>query len=412
MAQTEATTTVAIAGGGPAGIMLGLLLARAGVDVTVCEKHADFLRDFRGDTVHPSTLQLLYELGLSEEFDRLPHRKVREIGFAARQGRLFGTDLSTLPGRYQYIALTPQWNFLNLLTEHAKTYPGFHLLMESEVTGVIRIGDRAHGVRYRDANGEHELRSALTVAADGRQSVLRKAAGLHPTELGVPMDVLWMRLSRAPSDPEGLLARVGPGRMVIGIDRGDYWQLGYLVAKGSYAEARSAGLSALRDSIAELEPFLGDRVGELSSWDDIAMLNVGLNRLPRWYRHGLLCIGDAAHTMSPIGGVGINLAIQDGVATANLLYETLLERRSAGSPHPVEPRLLARVERRRLPPTVGTQALQGLLQRQVLTRVLRGESPRTPPAFLGDLPARMVRRVFLLGLLPEHVRTPSAAPSR
>lgn len=416
---TSSTTTCAIVGGGPAGIMLGLLLARAGVHVTVLEKHGDFLRDFRGDTVHPSTLTLLDELGLLREFDALPHRDVEQIGIEVSGQQLVGVRLADVPGPHKRVALVPQWDFLNLLAEHAKRYPTFRLLLRSPVHGLVRENGAVRGVRYRDADGEHELRAVLTVAADGRRSVLREAAGLVPIDLGAPMDVLWLRLPRVAGDPHGLVGRIGERGMSVGIDRGDYWQVAYLVRKGGHAEMRRRGLAPLREGLAELLPFLADRAAALDSWDQVAFLEVGLDRLPRWSVPGLLCVGDAAHTMSPIGGVGINLAIQDAVAAANLLADPLY--RAQADPErftrTFNPALVERVQRRRELPTRGTQLVQRVIQRQLIERALDGRVALPPAAarllsdgawsrVAGRVLGATLGRTMMYGLRPEHVRTP------
>lgn len=413
MAPTE-TTTVAVSGAGPAGIMLGLLLARAGVDVTVCEKHADFLRDFRGDTVHPSTLEILDELGLGTEMARLPQRRIDRLRVGTAEEAFVDVDLGDLPSPHPYLAMVPQWDFLGMLAEHARRYPTFRLHTETESTGLLREDGAVRGLRCTSPEGRRDIRAVLTIAADGRNSPLRAAAGLVPTELGAPMDVLWLRLSRSTDDPEGLAGGIGRGAMAAAIDRGDYWQIAYLIPKGGYARMRARPVEHLRDGLRDALPFLSDRVAEVGSWEEVAFLNVGLDRLSRWYRPGLLCLGDAAHTMTPVGGVGINLAVQDAVAAANLLSAPL--RRAQEDPdrftRTLNPGFLARVQRRRQWPTVGTQALQRAVQRQVISRALSGDPEL--PAFSPPVRAlagtrawsRLVGRVLMLGLRPEHVQTP------
>ncbi|MGV9776506.1 FAD-dependent oxidoreductase [Streptosporangium sp. NPDC003464] len=398
--------TCVIAGGGPAGAVLALLLARSGVQVTLLEKHGDFLRDFRGDTIHPSTLQVLDELGLAGEFGRLPHRKAHTMSLQTDEATVPIADLSRLPGRYNYIAFVPQWDFLNLVTGAAKRYPTFRLVMNAEVVGVIREGNAVRGVRYRDAGGEHELRAALTVAADGRHSDVRRAAGLVPVEHGAPMDVLWFRLPREPADPAQPFLRVSAGHMMVAINRETYWQLAYLIPKGGFDALRARDIDALRAPVAELLPFLKERVGLLSGFDDVSMLSVALNRLRRWHRPGLLVIGDAAHAMSPVFGVGINLAVQDAVAAANLLAGPL----SAGAEIPES--LLAAVQRRRTPPTVVTQFAQRVVQARLIRPALSGDAgPARVPRDLSRVPVigALARRFIGFGVLPEHVRTPEVS---
>ncbi|WP_433256331.1 FAD-dependent oxidoreductase [Streptosporangium sp. CA-135522] len=394
--------TCVIVGGGPAGAVLALLLARSGVQVTLLEKHGDFLRDFRGDTIHPSTLQVLDELGLAGEFDRLPHRKARTMSIRTDDATVRLADLSKLPGRYGYIAFVPQWDFLDLVTGAAQRCPTFRLVMNAEVHDVIREGDAVRGVRYRDADGEHELRATLTVAADGRRSDVRRAAGLVPVEHGAPMDVLWFRLPRESADPVDPFLRVSTGHMMVAINRETYWQLAYLIPKGGFDALRSRGVEALREPVARLLPFLKDRVGLLSGFDDVSMLSVALNRLRRWHRPGLLVIGDAAHAMSPVFGVGINLAVQDAVAAANLLAGPL----ASGAEIPES--LLAKVQRRRIPPTVITQLAQRVVQDRLIRPALSaGARPIRVSRDISHLPliGILARRFIGLGVRPEHVRT-------
>ncbi|MEV5571089.1 FAD-dependent oxidoreductase [Spirillospora sp. NPDC052269] len=398
--------TVCVVGGGPAGAVLGLLLARSGIDVAVLEKHGDFLRDFRGDTIHPSTLDVLDEIGLGDRFERLDHRKVAGLDVNTGDGEFFTVaDLRTLRERHPYIAMVPQWDFLTMITKAAAELPGFRLLMKSEATGLLTEDGRVTGIRYRDAAGtEHELEAELTVAADGRHSTLRRAAGLPIRNLGAPMDVAWFRLPREPGDRENAFLRPGVGRMAAMINREAYWQVAYLVPKDGWSEIRDRGIDALRADVAELLPSMADRVAGLEL-DDVSVLDVRVDRLRRWYRPGLLCIGDAAHAMSPIGGVGINLAIQDAVATANRIVPAL---RASGTVGVAD---LAAVQRRRVPPTLAVQMAQVAVQRFVIERVLSGR----PPA-LGALKRagtlRPVRHLLARGVgfgpLPEHVRTPAA----
>ena len=391
-----------IAGGGPAGMMLGFLLARAGVGVTVLEKHADFFRDFRGDTVHPSTLEILYELGVLDEFLRLPHSKVRTLTGQIGETTLRLADFSHLPVHCKFLVFMPQWDFLNFLAEQARAYGSFSLEMRAEVTGLLFDGESVGGVRVRTPGGERERRAELVVAADGRDSQVRAAAGLQSIDFGAPMDVLWMRLSKKPGDPEQLFGRIDFGRIFVMLDRGDYWQCGLVIRKGGLAEIQQRGIDALRADIVELNPFVCDRVTELRDWSDIKLLTVQVNRLREWYRAGLLCIGDAAHAMSPIGGVGINLAVQDAVAAADILIPEL--RR--GSRIPID--ALRRVQRRRELPTRVTQGAQLIIQNNVIKRVLGRRGRMKPPLVvraLGAIPVlqRIPARLIGLGFRREHV---------
>jgi len=385
-------TAVCIAGGGPAGMMLGLLLARAGVEVVVHEKHADFLRDFRGDTIHPSTLEVIAELGYLDELLRLPHQKVAALGGKFGEHDVALADFSHLPTRCGFIAMMPQWDFLNFLARKAAQFPKFRLAMGSEVASLDGV----------DAE--------LIVGADGRHSTVRSLAGLEVEDLGAPMDVMWFRLSRRPSDPEASMGRFDAGRIFVLINRGDYWQCGCVIAKGATQDVRRAGLPAFRDGIARMLSFAADRAGEIRDWDQVKLLTVKVDRLKRWYREGLLCIGDAAHAMSPVGGVGINLAIQDAVAAANILALPLLERRLT-----VEH--LAQVQRRREWPVRATQRIQLLVQDRVIARVLRAEEQLTPPLFfklMSRFPwlQRLPGRLIGMGVRPEHVRTSEAGRAR
>ena len=348
----EISTTCCVVGGGPAGMMLGYLLARSGVRVTVLEKHGDFFRDFRGDTVHPSTLEVMHELGLLHDLLKIPHQQITSVG-AMIGGYPFKIgDLSHVPARCKFIALMPQWDFLNFLAERAKSFPSFELCMQHEAVDLTRDGDRITGVIARGPeNAAVPIRADLVVGCDGRYSTVRRAGQLELDEFGVPIDVLWFRITRHPGDPAQVLGNINYGKMLILINRSEYFQAGLMIRKGSFDEIKERGLEAFRRSILEVIPWLGDRVEELKDWDQIKLLTVQINRLKRWYREGLLSIGDAAHAMSPAGGVGINLAIQDAVATANLLTRPLLDGCATEA-------ALARVQRRREFPARVTQALQ------------------------------------------------------
>jgi 2-polyprenyl-6-methoxyphenol hydroxylase-like FAD-dependent oxidoreductase len=388
-------------------MMLGLLLARAGVSVLVLEKHADFLRDFRGDTIHPSTLELMHELGLLEEFLKLPHQEVPRL--IARFGDLAVpvADFTHLPTRCKFIALMPQWDFLDFLARQAARYPTFRLLMRTEAIGLIEEAGCVSGVRATTPDGPLDVRAHLVVAADGRASVLREQAGLRVDDLGAPMDVLWFRLSRRPADPEASMGRFDVGRIFVLLNRGEHWQCGYVIPKGAADEIRRRGLDAFRASVSALLPFASDRVGEIRDWDDVRLLTVKVDRLRQWFRPGLLCIGDAAHAMSPVGGVGINLAIQDAVAAANRLWRPLLER-GVTAEH------LRRVQRRREWPTRVTQWLQVVVQRRLVSRVLGG-GPVRPPLLVRllaryPLVRRLPARLVGVGIRAEHVETPAVAP--
>jgi 2-polyprenyl-6-methoxyphenol hydroxylase-like FAD-dependent oxidoreductase len=398
--------TCVVVGGGPAGMMLGLLLARAGVAVAVLEKHRDFLRDFRGDTIHPSTLQVIHELGLLDGFLALPHTEVRELRGIVGDSEIKIADFAGLPTRCRFIALMPQWDFLNFLAAEAARHPGFRLAMQAEVTGLIEEEGRIAGVRGQAPDGDFAVRADLVVGADGRHSVVRDKAGFKVIDLGAPIDVLWMRLSKRPHDPPQTAGRINYGHMLVTLDRGDYLQCAFVIRKGGYDAVRQHGIEALRGDIARLAPFLTDRLGELRDWDDIKLLTVMVDRLERWWRPGLLCIGDSAHAMSPMGGVGINLAVQDAVAAANRLAEPL--RR-----HTVGDADLEAVQRRRLLPTRLMQALQVFLQNRVVDPALGTDRPLAAPLPLRlfnhvPLLPRLPARVIGLGFRPEHVRSPAA----
>jgi len=392
-----------IVGGGPAGMMLGLLLARAGVDVLVLEKHADFLRDFRGDTIHPSTLEIMHELGMLEAFLQLPHQEAPELAAQMRAEQFRVADFRHLPTRCKFIALMPQWDFLNFIAQQGARYRGFKLRMQVEATGLIEQAGRVIGLTAITPEGPIEVRADLIVGADGRASIVREKAGMVVQELGAPMDVLWFRLSRATSDPDDTLGYFDRGQIFIRINRGEHWQCGYVIAKGSLAQIHAEGLDAFRRAIATLMPFAENRVREIADWDAVKLLTVRVDRLLRWDRPGLLCIGDAAHAMSPVGGVGINLAVQDAVAAANVLAAPLRAGRLTRDD-------LHRVQRRRDFPTRVTQRMQIMAQSRIISRVLAGPQRFQPPLFLRLLNRfaflrRIPARVLGLGIRPEHVRT-------
>lgn len=410
MPKQEITTQCVIAGGGPAGMMLGFLLARAGVDIVVLEKHADFFRDFRGDTIHPSTLEVMYELGILDAFLKLPHQKLREIGGVVGDEMVIFADFTHLPTHCGFIAFIPQWDFLDFLADRGKRYPGFKLMMQAEVDDLLWNGDRVIGLTAKRPDGTLEVRADLVVGADGRHSTVRDRAGLEVEDLGAPMDALWMRLSKKPGDGSLTLGRIQAGRLFVMLDRGDYWQCAYVIPKGGFERLRAEGIGAFRKDLVALNPRLADRVNEIASWDDVKLLTVRVDRLKRWYRDGLLCIGDAAHAMSPVGGVGINLAIQDAVAAANILWEPLRK----GS---VSVEVLAQVQNRRQWPTEMTQAVQLFVQKRVISNVLSmTEAPR-PPYFLTLLNRfpflrRFPARLIGMGFRPEHVHSPEIKPGQ
>jgi 2-polyprenyl-6-methoxyphenol hydroxylase-like FAD-dependent oxidoreductase len=386
--------------------MEGFLLARAGVDVVVLEKHADFLRDFRGDTIHPSTLELMHELGLLDAFLRLPHDEVRSVGALISGTRITVADFSRLSTSCKFLVFMPQWYFLDFMAERGRRYCGFRLMMKTEATDLIEEGGRIVGVRANTEVGAVEIRADLTIGADGRHSMLRDRAGFQVDDLGAPMDVLWMRLSRRPDDETEPFGHFEAGHILVMLNRGDYWQCMYVIPKGSASELMKRDIEDFRRKILSLSPWLAERVNELKSWDDVKLLSVALDRLTRWYRPGLLCIGDAAHAMSPVGGVGINLAIQDAVAAANILAEPL-RTGTVTLDH------LARVQARRQWPTRATQALQRAIQNRVIGSVLAGTAQPKPPLAikllewfptLRGIPAR----VLGIGVRPEHIQTKEA----
>ena len=402
------TVQCCIAGGGPAGVILGLLLARAGVEVLVLEKHADFLRDFRGDTIHPSTLEVMHELGFLKDLLKLPHQEAPQINGQFGNLKLTIADFTHLQTQCRFIAFMPQWDFLNFLADRAARYPTFRLRMQSEVTGLIEEAGHVAGVQVMSPDGPFTVRASLVVGADGRHSAVRAQAGLQVEDLGAPMDVLWFRLSRRPDDSEYPIGRFDAGRIFIMLSRGDYWQCGFVIPKGSHAQVREKGLSAFRGDIAQLAPFMADRVDELQDWEEIKLLTVQVDRLRQWYRPGLLCLGDAAHAMSPVGGVGINLAIQDAIAAANLLAAPLRANKLTTED-------LRRVQQRREWPTHMTQRMQLAIQNRVISRVLHREGQLSPPIFIRLLARfpflrRIPARLIGIGFRPEHLDIPSSQP--
>ncbi len=396
-----------IVGGGPAGMMLAFLLARAGVDVIVMEKHADFFRDFRGDTIHPSTLELMHELGLLTEFLQLPHQKVRTLSASIGGKQVTVGDFSHLPVQCPYIAFMPQWDFLNFLAEQGKRYPAFRLMMQTEGTDLIEKGGAVVGVRAKTPSGEIDVHAPLVVACDGRHSTMRARTGFAVENLGAPMDVLWFRLRHEPGDPEDSLGFFNAGSILVTINRGEYWQCAFVIPKGSFDDLRARGLEQFRTGIVHIQPRFEDRVAELADWDAIKLLEVRVDRLKRWHKPGLLLIGDAAHAMSPVGGVGVNLAIQDAVAAANALAGPL---RSGA----VGEDVLSQIQRRRELPTIITQRMQLAVQKRVIGQVLATRAPVKPPAFLELFSAfpllrRIPGRLIGMGVRPEHVHTPAVA---
>ncbi len=392
-------------------MMLGFLLARAGVEVLVLEKHADFFRDFRGDTIHPSTLEVMAELGILDEFLKRPHQEVREARGQIGRTSLTLADFSHLSTRCKFIALMPQWDFLDFLSEQAARYPTFQLRMQTEAVDLLHKDGRVMGVRAKTPDGTLEIRADLVIGADGRHSIIREKAGLEVLNLGAPIDVLWMRLSRLPSDPQQVLGRIDAGKILVMLYRGDYWQCAYVIPKGELDDIHKKGLPAFRDDIAQLAPFMRDRVHQLEDWNDIKLLTVTVDRLKQWYLPGLLCIGDAAHAMSPVGGVGINLAIQDAVAAANILASPLSKGR-------VTAETLAKVQHRRELPTRMTQRAQVFIQNKILKRVLGTHKQITslpfPVTLLRRWPLlrRIPARLIGMGVRPEHVRTPEVILTR
>jgi 2-polyprenyl-6-methoxyphenol hydroxylase-like FAD-dependent oxidoreductase len=406
----EIRTTCCIVGGGPAGMMLGLLLARAGVEVTVLEKHGDFLRDFRGDTIHPSTLELMHELGMLDEFLRLPHQELRRVKIKFDDEEIAGPDFSHLPTRCKFIAMMPQWDFLSFLAAQVERYMTFQLLMNTEATGLIEEGGRVVGVRAKTEQGELNAYADLVVAADGRSSIVRDRAGMEVEDFGVPIDVLWFRVAKTTADTEPALGRIRNGKMLVTIDRGDYYQCGSIIRKGAFEEIKRRGLEAFREEIVGVAPFLRDTVSEIDDWEKVKLLTVQVNRLRQWYRPGLLFIGDAAHAMSPAGGVGINLAIQDAVAAANVLADKLRQ----GNCETVD---LRRVQQRREWPARMTQNIQVFIHRQMFGSKSDPERALSIPWparallwLLTPVLRRVAARVIGIGFRAEHVRTQESLP--
>jgi 2-polyprenyl-6-methoxyphenol hydroxylase-like FAD-dependent oxidoreductase len=400
---TEITSRCVIAGGGPAGMMAGYLLARAGIDVIVLEKHDDFLRDFRGDTIHPSTLEVMAELGLLDDLLKRPHQQVRYAEGEIGEERIRLADLTHLPTRCKFIALMPQWDFLNFLAEKARDFPTFRLMMTTEATDLLRDGERVVGIAARRAAEVLDIRADLVVAADGRHSRMRQAAGLAVKDLGAPMDVLWFKLAHREDQRHAVFGRIDAGQVLVMLERGDYWQCALIIRKGTFEAVKAAGLDAFRARVAKLAK--RESADEITSWDDVKLLTVAVDRLARWYQSGLLVIGDAAHAMSPVGGIGINLAIQDAVAAANILAQSFGQRTI-----PIDD--LRRIQKRRTFPTWATQALQLAIQNKVIDPILKsGATPKVPGIVrlmqrwpvLQRIPARIIG----IGFRPEHVTSPA-----
>ena len=396
-------TTCCIVGGGPAGMMLGLLLAKQGLDTYVLEKHADFFRDFRGDTIHPSTLEIMYELGILDKFLQLPHQKTTKLTGYIENEMVTIADFSQLQVQCPYIAFMPQWDFLNFIAATAKQYPNFHLLMETKATGLRIDNGVVTGVTAQTPNGVIQINSTLVVGADGRDSIIRQSAGLKIQEIGAPMDVFWFRLSRKSTDPIDTFGKFSAGKIMIMINRNDYWQCGYVIAKGMANTLKLQEIGYFKEQISKLLPFLDDRVQELKSWDEVKLLTVKIDRLKKWYMPGLLCIGDCAHAMSPVGGVGINLAIQDAVAAANIIATPLLQKN-------INTEILARVQKQRMLSTILIQRIQIFIQNRVIKSVLNEQRPIHVPFILRKLQntqffKNIVGYIIGMGIAPEHVQS-------
>ena len=402
IATQEIRTTCAIAGAGPAGLMLGLLLARAGIDVVVVEKHGDFLRDFRGDTIHPSTLEVMRELDMLDEFLKLPHTRAPKLSAEMGGRTITIADFSRLPVKNRFIAFMPQWDFLNFLAAQAREYSNFRLMMQAEVTEVLEEQGKTVGLVVETPQGLSAIHSNLVVGADGRNSVVRKKAGLTIESFGTPSEVVWMKLSRQPGDPNEAMGHAGPRQGFVLIDRGDYWQCGYVIRRTTFAEIRDRGIDAFRPMVTDVSPLPAARMQEIRSFEDTSLLTVRIDRLKQWWRPGLICIGDAAHAMSPIGGVGVNLAIQDAVAAANILTAPLREGRLSDAD-------LAAVEKRRSFPTRATQKLQLMMRSSRRADQADEQKRKGPPAFIRGIArwpvlAHLAGRLIGLGFRMEHVR--------
>ena len=402
-------TNCCICGGGPAGMMLGFLLARAGVEVIVVEKHKDFFRDFRGDTIHPSTIELIYELGLLEEFLKIPHQEIEQLTISYNSQEFIIADFTHLPVHKKVLALMPQWDFLNFLEKQASRYPQFTLFRETTVTALIKENQRVAGIRAETPQGTVEVRAAITVGCDGRSSTVRELAGLSVIHTGAPIDALWFRLSRKAGDPERTLGRFDHGRLMVLLDRDDYWQCAYVIPKGNFEQVKMRGIEDFRRELSSVSPFISNRRDELKDWDDFKLLSVSIDHLEKWYAEGLLCIGDAAHAMSPVGGVGINLAIQDAVATANALCKPLLCKQ------PLPLSLLKQIQQRRTLPRKLIQGMQVFVQKKLFSGAgSAGSSQKLPWPFvlLKKFPVlrRIPARFIGMGPRPEHIRTPDVYP--